>query len=410
MINSTLMPQYRLEEVTDKHQIKEFHNLPKRLYKGNRHWVCPLDGDIESRFDPSRNALLSGGQAIRWIARDAKGQVVGRIAAFFNNEQVGAYDELPTGGCGFFEAINDQELANLLFDASRDWLAARGMQSMVGPVNFGDRDQWWGLLVEGYELQPLYANNYNPAYYKELFENYGFQNYFNQFSYYRDMKQGVFNPAVYDRVKRLTETPGYRFEHIKKGNLTQVADDFRRIYNKAWALFTGVKPIDREHAQKLMRTMKPIIDERLIYFAYFNDEPIGFFIMVPDINRVIGKFGGKLNLINKLRLVCDLRRGKADRIFAIIFAVDPDFHGKGIESGIMHSFEKTLARGVKLPYKTLELAWIGDFNPVMMRMCENYVCASRHKMHTTYRYHFDRSIEFKRCPRMGIKRNTATAN
>ena len=94
-------------------------------------------------------------------------------------------------------------------------------------------------------------------------------------------------------MKRLEETPGYRFDHIDKRNLEQVADDFRLIYNKAWANFPGVRPMTREAAQALMRNMKPIIDEKLIYFAYFNDEPIGFFITVPDLNRIIGKFNGK---------------------------------------------------------------------------------------------------------------------
>jgi GNAT superfamily N-acetyltransferase len=403
------MAQYVLEEVVTSQQKKEFIDLPKKLYKGNRYWVCPLDGDIEARFDPAKNELFVGGEAIRWIVRDAAtGKVVGRIGAWYNKEQA-ALEEQPTGGCGFFEAINDQDVANMLFDASRDWLKSKGMEAMDGPVNFGDRDQWWGLLVDGYELQPLYANPYNPPYYKELFENYGFQNYFNQYSYYRTIATGGFNPSVYERVKRLNETPGYSFQHISKKNMVQVADDFRRIYNKAWARHSGVKPIDREHAMKLMNSMKPIIDEKLIYFARFNDEPIGFFIMVPDINRVIGRFMGKMNLINKLRLVWLLRQRKADRIFAMIFAVDPDFHGKGIEAGIMHCFEETLLKE-ELPYKTLELAWVGDFNPVMMRMVESYVCASRHKVHVTYRYLFDREKEFKRCPRISVKRNTAVTN
>ena len=110
--------------------------------------------------------------------------------------------------------------------------------------------------------------------------------------------------------------------------------------------------------------MKPIIDEKLIYFAYFNDEPVGFFIMVPDLNRVIGRFHGKMNLVNKLRLMAILKcTHKADRVFAIIFGVAPEYHGRGIESGIMHEFEQTVARG-EIHYKTLELAWMGDFNPV----------------------------------------------
>jgi hypothetical protein len=125
--------------------------------------------------------------------------------------------------------------------------------------------------------------------------------------------------------------------------------------------------------------------------------------MVPDLNRVIGRFHGRLNLINKIRLWLMLRfTHKADRIFAIIFGVSPEFHGKGIESGIIHEFERN---ALQLPYKSLELAWIGDFNPIMMRMVENYVCATKHKTHVTYRYLFDRTKEFKRAPRIGVKKS-----
>ena len=160
--------KYTLQEVTSPQLAREFLNLPKRIYKGNRNWVCPLDEDIEKVFDPARNPLFGDGEAIRWLVRNRKNEVVGRIAAFYNREQA-AIEEQPTGGCGFFEAINDQEVADLLFDAARMWLASRGMEAMDGPINFGPRDTWWGLLVEGYEFQPLYANPYNPPYYKELF-------------------------------------------------------------------------------------------------------------------------------------------------------------------------------------------------------------------------------------------------
>ncbi|MDR2883089.1 MAG: hypothetical protein LBU98_04860 [Alistipes sp.] len=379
--------------------------MPKRLYQGNRNWVCPLDSDIEGTFDPACNKKFRGGEAARWIARDADGRVAGRIAAFYNRDDA-ALEEQPTGGIGFFEAENDQQLANMLFDTARDWLAARGMEAMDGPINFGSRDAWWGLLVDGFEFQPLYTNPYNPPYYIELFENYGFRNYFNQYTYNRKLKAGILNQSVYERVKRLEESPGYRFDHIDIRNLEQVAEDFRLVYNKAWANHSGVKPMEREDAEKMMRTMKPIIDERLIYFAWFNDEPIGFFIMVPDLNRVVGRFGGKMNLINKIRLWSMLRfTHRADRIFAIIFGVVPEFHGKGIESGIIHRFEQEVSRS-NMHYRSLELAWVGDFNPIMMRMVESYVCATRHKTHVTYRYLFDRTKEFKRAPRMGVKKQS----
>lgn len=395
--------KYLLQEITTPTLAREWLEFPKQIYKGNRNWVCPLDMDVSEVFDPSKNELFAEGEAVRWIARDARGNAVGRIAAFYNREKA-AIEEQPTGGCGFYESIDDQQVANLMFDAARLWLASRGMEAMDGPVNFGQRRDWWGLLVEGYEFQPLYKNPYNPPYYKELFENYGFQNYFNQHSFIWRVNASSANEQIFARAERLHATPGYRVENIDMNNLEEAAENFRVIYNKAWSLFAGVKPMTQEEAMNMMRMMKPILDPNIIFFAYFNDEPIGFFITMPDLNRLIGGFNGKLGLWQKLRLMWMLKVNKScDRIFAIIFGVAPEFHGKGVESAIMVKYWQYLER-TKNPYKTMELAWIGDFNPVMNRMIENYVCATRHKVHTTYRYLFDREKEFHRCPRLGVKR------
>lgn len=394
---------YVLQEVTAPAQVREWLDLPKRIYKGNRNWVCPLDVDVEEVFDPAKNELFADGEAIRWVVRDAANRVVGRIAAFYNREKA-AIEEQLTGGCGFFEAVDDQRVADMLFDASRMWLASRGMEAMDGPINFGQRRDWWGLLVEGYEFQPLYKNPYNPPYYKELFENYGFRNYFNQHSFVWRANVSEASARIFDRAERLYATPGYRVENIDMRNLEEQAENFRLVYNKAWALFSGVRPMSQEEAMQMMRQMKPLIDPNIIFFAYFNDEPIGFFITVPDLNRLIGKFNGKFGWWQKLRLLWDLKvRKQGDRIFGVIFGIAPEFHGKGVESAIMVKYWHFMMEQ-QTRYKTLELAWIGDFNPVMNRMIETYVCATRHKVHTTYRYLFDREKEFHRCPRLGVKR------
>ncbi len=393
--------KYTLQEITNARLEQEWLDMVNAIYQGNPYWIRPMDGTLRGIFDPQKNHLFEGGEAIRWIIRNAEGVAVGRIAAFYNREQA-ALEEQPTGGCGFFECINDQEAANLLFDAAREWLRERGMEAMDGPINFGPRDSWWGVLVEGFEVQPLFENPYNLPYYKELFEGYGFQNYFNQHTYSRDIKVGAFSDSVYERVKRLQANPEYRFGYISKKNLDRVTEDFCTIYNKAWAGFSGVKEMSQEQARKIMLSLKPIIDEKLIYFAHYNDEPIGFFIMVPDLNPIMADFNGKFGWWQQLKLIWRLKVSrKATRIFAIIFGVTPEYHGKGIESGIIHAFEQVV---MSLPYKSLELAWMGDFNPVMMRMVENYVCARKFKMHTTYRYLFDRNKEFKRCPRVGARR------
>lgn len=394
---------YTLQEVVTSAQEREWLDLPKRIYAGNRNWVCPLDADVKEVFDPAKNELFADGEAIRWVVRDQTGLVVGRIAAFYNREKA-AIEELPTGGCGFYESIDDQCVADMLFDASRMWLASRGMEAMDGPINFGQRRDWWGLLVEGYEFQPLYKNPYNPPYYKELFENYGFKNYFNQYSFIWRTNITESSSRIFDRSERLLAVPGYHVENIDMNNLEEAAENFRIVYNKAWSLFSGVKPMTPEEALQIMQAMKPIIDPDIIFFAYFNEEPIGFFITVPDLNRIIGRFNGKFGLWQKLQLMWELKvRKSCDRIFGIIFGVAPEFHGKGVESAIMARYWNFMM-GPQTRYKTLELAWIGDFNPVMNRMIENYVCATRHKIHTTYRYLFDREREFHRCPRLGVKR------
>ena len=259
-------------------------------------------------------------------------------------------------------------------------------------------------MVEGYEYQPLFENPYHLPYYKALFENYGFKNYFNQNTYVWNVDDDDVAEVVHDRVKRLMATPGYRFAPIGDEDLYSAVEKFRNIYNKAWALFTGVQPMEVEEARAMADTMRPIVDRNLIWFSYFNDEPIGFFIMVPDLNRLVGKYNGKFGIVNKLRMMWDLKvRKKCDRIFAIIFGITPEFQGKGVESGFMKAMLDGFIRTKKNHYRSVEFAWIGDFNPVMNRMVERYICARRHKMHTTYRYLFDREKEFTRCPRVGFK-------
>ena len=309
--------------------------------------------------------------------------------------------DMPFPECG---AMSEGYIGYHLQQAIGNELASRGMEAMDGPVNFGQRRDWWGLLVEGYEFQPLYRNPYNPPYYKELFENYGFRNYFNQNSYIWRANVSEASARIFDRAERLYSTPGYHVETIDMKNLEEEAENFRLVYNKAWALFSGVKPMTQEEALYMMRQMKPLIDPDIVFFAYFNDEPIGFFITVPDLNRIIGRFNGRFGWWQKLQLLWELKvRKRSDRIFGVIFGIAPEFHGKGVESAIMVKYWHFMMEQ-QTRYKTLELAWIGDFNPVMNRMIETYVCATRHKVHTTYRYLFDRTKEFHRCPRLGVKR------
>ena len=145
---------YTLVEVTTPEQAKEFLLLPVELYKGVKYWVRPLDNDIRKVFDKDKNPCFQNGECIRWILKEEQtGKCVGRVAAFVNNKTA-HLDKYTVGQMGFFECIDDREAAFLLFDKCREWLEARGMEAMEGPVNFGERLEWWGLLVEGFDSYP----------------------------------------------------------------------------------------------------------------------------------------------------------------------------------------------------------------------------------------------------------------
>jgi len=388
-----MIQRYRLHEVLNERDKRDFLSFPSKLYKNDSHYVRPLDNDVEKLFDSKRNKRLRKGEAIRWLLLDYEGTIIGRIAAFIDPDTA-RNNEQPTGGCGFFDCIHDQEAATMLFDAARIWLAQRGMEAMDGPVNFGDRDNFWGVLVDGFH-EPVFNMPYNFPYYKELFENYGFQNYFNQYTYKREINlQGV-KDVIFEKAARVFANPDYRFMMISWQNLEKYAHDFLEIYNKAWGSIPGSKKLTIAHATGLLKMMKPILDRRLVYFGYYKNEPIAFFIMMQDLNQVIRKFNGKMNLINKLRLMYHLKvRKSCTRIIGRIFGIVPEHQGKGIDGALVMTFSKTaISKG--FPYKELEMNWIGDFNPSMMKVVEN-IGGQIYKTHVTYRYLFDRAKPFRR--------------
>lgn len=405
------MNNFLITTVSTAADVKKFHAVARAIYASDEHWVQPLNTDIEHIFDPKHNHLFEqggGGEAVRFLLQDTStGLYIGRIAAFYNREKA-ALENQPTGGCGFFECIDSVQAARVLFDAAKDWLSERGMQAMDGSINFGDRLQWWGVLVEGF-TQPLYAMNYNKPYYGKLFEAYGFQNYFNQITYFRKLTAEIVMPqALHEKAARLFENDHYEFKTFDKSNMEKMAQDFCTVYNEGWAAFEGVKPLTIQGAREMIGAMKPIIDPEIIFMAYMDSRPVGFFVMIPDINQIICDFGGRLSIFEKLRLLWGLKRKKIDRVAGLIFGVTPAAQGKGVEAAMISQFEIQMQQkreAGKVQYKTLEMGWIGDFNPVMMRMCESYVKADRFKRHVTYRYLFDRNAPFERAPRLGNKKS-----
>jgi hypothetical protein len=387
---------YQIVEVNNKQTRLEFLLLPVKLYKNDKSFIRPLDEDIEKVFDPDKNKLFRQGECIRWILIDNFGQTVGRVAAFIDRKSA-AKNEQPTGGMGFFDCIDDNEAAFSLFNKCKEWLQAKGMEAMDGPINFGERDRWWGCLIEGF-TQPNYCNNYNFPYYKELLESYGFQDYFRQYTYHSPITDANMNPAIKEKARRLSANPDYLFKHIEKNKSGNYVTDFCTIYNKAWAKFPGVKPLAEGHVRAMFKSMKPIMDEKLIWFGYYKNEPIACFIMIPEINEIIKHLNGKLNLIGKLKFLYYSWKKICYKSFGFVFGIIPEQQRKGVEGALIMAYAN-MALKPDFHYSEIEMNWIGDFNPAMMHLLEE-IGARPAKIHITYRYLFDRDKEFKRCAKV----------
>ena len=377
-------------EVQSPKQKKDFLLLPLKIYRDDPNWIRPLDKDIEAVFDPGQNKFFRGGECARFLLLENGGECIGRVAVFTSNK-IFRKENQPTGGIGFFECINDQQAATKLFDHCKDWLSARGIEAMDGPVNFGERESWWGLLVEGFTPVP-YRMNYNPLYYLELFENYGFKTYFEQWCYSLEVMKKL-EEKFYTRHSAIEEDPAYHAEHFRKSKLEKYAADFRIIYNKAWAKRGEGKELDERQVLQFFNSMKSVIDEKVIWFVYYKKDPVAMWVNLPDINQLFGKFNGRFGIIEKLRFIWMLRRRVTDKFIGLVFGVIPEHQGKGVDSYMIVEGAKVI-QTQKL-YEHYEMQWIGDFNPKMVSIAES-LGTTKSRILKTYRYLFDRSKPFER--------------
>lgn len=203
-----------ITQVNDPAAAEEFIRTAVELNRDDPNWIRPLNKDLNDVFDSEKNKTFRFGEVIRWILKDDEGRLIGRIAAFTNKKYKNKGDDLPVGGIGFFECINNQDAADLLLDNARHWLIKKGMEAMDGPINFGERDRWWGMITDGF-TPPLYCMNYNPPYYNELFKNYGFKLFYNQVCFGLDAQKKLAQKTM-ERHAVHEADPDISFETIKK--------------------------------------------------------------------------------------------------------------------------------------------------------------------------------------------------
>ena len=357
----------RLVEVKSKRQFKQFLNVPKTIYSEDTLYVPAIRQEIQKILWDNKQP----GDVGLWLLLNSKDQLIGRIAAFINKGN--------KGGLGFFECIDNSDAAKQLLDAGIVWLKQRKIDVVEALVNYGERDKFWGLLVKGFD-RPSYQENYNPPYYQRFFEENSFE------PSIRQSTQEV-NPLTFNLEKmqplseKATSNPDIEIRCIEKGKLEKYATDFTTIYNAAWEQHEHFKPLTENQVLKLMKLMKPVMREDLVWFTYVKGKPAAFYVSILEANEIFQYLNGNMNLWGKLKFLFYRYTKPITKIRGLVFGVIPEYQGMGLTTGMMMKVFEVFQKDKHL--KSSELAWIGDFNPKMLALMRS-IGAKEVRQHVTY--------------------------
>jgi GNAT superfamily N-acetyltransferase len=327
-----------IHPVQTKADLKNFINLPYRLYRDDPVWVPPLRKEQHDQLDPQRNPLLDHCQYALFLLKDGR-QVIGRIAAFIDQLAVEFWQE-PIGLFGYYECINDADASRMLLDTAADWLREHSMKIMRGPWTFVSQE--WGLVVEGFTPPPVIMAPYNPPYYNDHLTAFDLHKVKDLLCYYISAKEGYRIP---ERILSHTDVVARRYGvKVRQVDMRHYERDVQTVMdlsNSSLVNNWGYSPVTQAEVNAIARDLKQIIQPKGVLFAEDGQgRPIGFAIALPDVNVLLRRLKGHLLPIGWLRLLFGLPRLRSYRLFAL--GVIPEYHGKGIDSLIYRALYESL--------------------------------------------------------------------
>jgi hypothetical protein len=370
--------------VTSRGDLRRFIDLPWRLFDPRRdpQWVPPLRMTVRDALDRRRNPFYADADRELFLARRGD-RVVGRIAAIENRAH-NRFHEDRVGFWGFFECIDDQEVADALFDAADSWLDARGLRVMRGPMNPSTNYEC-GLLTDGFEHRPTFMTTWNPPYYAALCERAGHRKAKDLVAYHIPMGDRSWNmPASFERLaERALRKSGVGFRDLDMRRFDHELEVCWDVYNSAWERNWGFVPMSKEEFVHMARDMKPLIEPRYAFAAEVDGRTVGFMLAVPDYSGVLQRIGtGRLFPTGALRLVLGKRRIREWRVMAL--GLRPEYRARGILP--LFAWE-AYRRGRERQEVAAEASWILEDNEPMNRP----MAAMGTRIHRRWRV-YDRAI------------------
>jgi GNAT superfamily N-acetyltransferase len=359
--------------VRGRRDLRAFLRLPRRIYAGLPAWVPPLDRERRAFLDRRRNPFFRHSEAEIFLAERA-GETVGRIAAIENRRHLETYRD-GTAFFGLFESIDEPDVARALVARAAGWSRDRGLVRLRGPASFTINDEC-GLLLDAFELPPVFLMAYNPPYYARLLEGCGFRKAQDLYAFRMDVPERV--PAALAAAAEAARAAGVVVRAADFGRIEEEVARIHRVHSRAWAENWGAVPLTEDEVAALARELVPYADRDLVLFAERAGETIGVAIVVPDFNRALAAADGRLLPLGWYRLLRAKRR--IDSVRVLILGVLREHRGRGVDAAL---YARMIEVARRKGYRWGELSWVLESNRQMLTVLERFG-AERYKTYRIY--------------------------
>jgi hypothetical protein len=361
-VKGNMMSDITVKKVSSKSELNQFIKFPWKIYKDDKYWVPPLLMEQKTLLNKEKNPFFKAAEADYFLAY-RNGEIVGRIAAIKNDLHL-KYHNDNSGQFGFFECINDQQVANALFDAVKNWMKEKGLKFIKGPANPSSNDIY-GMLVEGFDDSPRLLMPYNPEYYIKLCENYGMKKAKDLFAW------KIVNEKLMasEKLKRGQELVRKRYNlkisQLDMKNFQKDLEKFKYVYNKAWAPNWGFVPMTEEQIDAMAKDMKPLAEPSLVLFGEIDGELVGAALVMLDYNYIFRTMNGRLLPFNFIKLFTQKKKIKWARILTL--GIIPEFQKRGLDAVF---YWEIVNRAANIGIRLGEASWVLEDNDMMNRGLE----------------------------------------
>jgi hypothetical protein len=361
-MKGSTMNEIIVKKVSTKTELNQFIKFPWKIYKDDKYWVPPLLIEQKTLLDKIKNPFFKAADAEYFLAYK-NNELVGRIAAIKNDLHL-KYHNDASGQFGFFECINDQQVANALFDTAKNWMKEKGLKFMKGPANPSSNDIY-GMLVEGFDDSPRLLMPYNPEYYIKLCENYGMKKAKDLFAWKIVNEKLMASEKLARGQELVRKRYNLKISQLDMKNFQKDLEKFKYVYNKAWAPNWGFVPMTEEQIDAMAKDMKPLAEPSIVLFGEIDGKLIGAALVMLDYNLIFKQMNGRLLPFNFIKLFTQKKKIKWARILTL--GIIPEYQKKGLDTIF---YWEIVTRAAKVGIRLGEASWVLEDNDMMNRGLE----------------------------------------